>query len=100
MPKFFFDLIDGTGCYCDENGLDCSDLATAGSVALSALPDLVLRRGFDGKRRAYAIEIRESCRHEKTKARLSIKLETKVIPAKLPSYNPKRAEDVAKEPFV
>ncbi|MGF6426922.1 MULTISPECIES: DUF6894 family protein [Bradyrhizobium] len=40
MPRYFFDIRDGTGLYQDEEGLDFPDLRTAEAEAARTLGEL------------------------------------------------------------
>lgn len=59
MPRFFFDIDDGERRTTDSEGLELPDLAAAGNVAVSILPDLAREELPDGDRRVFVCQVRD-----------------------------------------
>jgi hypothetical protein len=60
MPQYFFDYMDGTRAYPDDEGADLPDLNEARAEALRAIGGIVKGKMPDGDRRDFQISIREN----------------------------------------
>jgi hypothetical protein len=58
MPRFFFDIRDGSKTYPDTEGTDLPSLDVARSEALSTLDNIARDELPDGDRRDFVINIR------------------------------------------
>ena len=64
MPRFYFDVADGTETAIDEDGLDLPDLKTARSNALAALKKIAGAELPDGDERDFQVCIRDEARQQ------------------------------------
>jgi hypothetical protein len=64
MPRFYFDVADGTETAIDEDGLDLPDLKTARSNALAALKKIARAELPDGDWRDFKVCIRDEARRQ------------------------------------
>jgi len=60
MPRFYFDLIDGTGMHRDEVGLDLPDLDAATQEARRALVEMIGDAISDGDPNELRMRIRDA----------------------------------------
>jgi hypothetical protein len=59
MPQYFFDYLDGTRAYPDDEGAELPGLKQARAEALRAIGGIAKDKMPDGDRRDFQISIRE-----------------------------------------
>ena len=58
MPKYYFDLYDGTSFTRDPHGLELANRSEARREAISVLPDMARDVLPDGDRRDFTVDVR------------------------------------------
>jgi hypothetical protein len=59
MPRYYFDVDDGTGLTLDPHGIECGSLDAMRYAAVDALPDIARDELPDGDNRTMTVKVRD-----------------------------------------
>lgn len=59
MPRYYFDVDDGTGFILDSYGIECGSLDAMRYAAVDALPDIARDELPDGDHRTMTVKVRD-----------------------------------------
>ncbi|VVT34335.1 conserved hypothetical protein [Rhizobium sp. EC-SD404] len=59
MPRYYFDVVDGTQLDRDDQGIDYRDIAEARIAAMDGLGDITREILPDGSRRSVVVKVRD-----------------------------------------
>ena len=59
MPRYYFDVDDGTGLILDQHGIECGSLDAMRYTAVDALPDIARDELPDGDNRTMTVKVRD-----------------------------------------
>jgi hypothetical protein len=76
MPRFYFDVADGSESDRDDDGLEFPTLDAARKAALETLGDIARDELPDGDRRDFSISIRDESGQALLKATLALRVES------------------------
>jgi hypothetical protein len=60
MPRYYFDVDDGTDLILDQQGIECGSLDEMRYEAVDALPDLARAELPDGDNRTMTVKVRDA----------------------------------------